>query len=244
MSSIKAVKKATTKAVESLISSTPDILASFDSTLSTHFATASPSELETLYESSLKPSPDAINTPLISALSAYKDLLAQSINNIQLLERFIALHIPQMEDGNNFGVTVQMTVAKALKETRESLVKNMGALLSYYSQRADAVDKLALEKKTESETSSTSKTESSVEGENKEGSSSSTEKKVITVIDKGYPFRLMHLVALDVSAYFSAKSGLVECFNDYLMVMDNVEKNKEKITSPKGNGGSNSMGMY
>ena len=152
-----------------------------------------------------------------------------------------------MEDGNNFGVTVQMTVAKALKDTREALLKKMESLLTYYNSRADAVDKLSLEKKTStaSSTSSKSKTESSKEDEQKESSStsSSSDEKVVSVVDKGFPFRLMALVALDVNAYMSAKSGLVDCFNDFLMVMDNVEKNKVKLTSPKG-GGGNSMGMY
>ncbi len=53
----------------------------------------------------------------------------------------------------------------------------------------------------------------------------------------------MHLVALDVNAYFAAKSGLTDCFNEIVMALDNVEKNMDKITSPKGsNGGSGHMG--
>lgn len=222
----------------------PTILASFDAALSTHFAATSPSELEKAYSASLSTSPDAINTPLVSALSNYKDLLSQTIDNILLLERFITLHVPQMEDGNNFGVTVQMTVAKALRETREALLKKMDTLLAYYSSRADAVDKLSLEKKTSTTSTSSSKTESSKEDEKKESSSNSTDEKVVSVQDKGFPFRLMALVALDVHTFMSAKCGLVDCFNDFLMVMDNVEKNKTKLTSPKGFGGSNSMGMY
>ena len=149
-----------------------------------------------------------------------------------------------MEDGNNFGVTVQMTVAKALQDTRESLVKKMDSLKTYYSARADAMDKLSLEKKTSTISSTTSKTESTKEDEKKESTSSSTDEKTVSVEDKGYPFKLMALVALDVNTFVSAKSGLVECFNDFLMVMDNIEKNKEKLTSPKGSGASRSFGMY
>ncbi len=149
-----------------------------------------------------------------------------------------------MEDGGNWGVTVQMTVAKALKEAKEALLKKMDSLLSYYNSRADAIDKLSLEKKTSTASTSSSKTESSKEDEKKETSSVSTDEKTVSVQDKGYPFRMMSLVALDVNAYFSAKSGLVDCFNDFLMVMDNVEKNKTKLTLPKGNNGGNNMGMY
>mmetsp|Transcript_15659 Transcript_15659/g.23341 ORF Transcript_15659/g.23341 Transcript_15659/m.23341 type:complete len:245 (+) Transcript_15659:119-853(+) len=244
MPSIKSVKKSTVKDVASLIASVPTVLAAFDSAISTHFSNPSPSSLETSYSASLTASPDAINTPLISALSSYKDLLSQTIDSILLLERYVILHIPQMEDGNNFGVTVQMTVGKHLRETRESLLKKMDSLVSYYNSRADAVDKLSLEKKTFTSSVGSSKTESTKEEDKKESSSSSSDEKIVKVEDKGYPFRIMSLVALDVNAYVSAKSGLVDCFNDFLMVMDNVEKNQVKLTSPKGESGSNSMGMY
>lgn len=243
MSSIKAVKKSTTKEVEALLSSVPTLLESFETALATHFTAASPSSLETAYSAALSASPDAINTPLVSALSSYKDLLGSTIDQILLLERFIILHIPQMEDGNNFGVTVQMTVAKALKDTRESLLKKMESLVGYYNARADAVDKLSLDKTTSTASKTSSKTESTKEDEKKESASESTDEKTIKVTDKGYPFRLMALVALDVNIYMTAKSGLTDCFNDFIMVVDNVEKNKSKLTKPKG-GGSNSMGMY
>jgi hypothetical protein len=219
-------------------------MASFDTALTSHFSAPSPAELEKLYSASLSASPDAINTPLISALSIYKDLLSKTIDSIQLLERFIVLHIPKMEDGNNFGVTVQMTVAKHLSETKETLLKKMDSLLSYYNSRADAVDKLSLEKKTRTASTSSSKTESTKDDEKKDSSSTSTDEKTVSVEDKGFPFRIMALVALDVNAYMSAKSGLVDCFNDFLMIMDNVEKNKAKLTAPKGSSGSSNMGMY
>jgi hypothetical protein len=228
--------------VESLIASVPTILAAFESAISTHFSNSTPSSLETSYSASLTSSPDAINTPLVSALSAYKDLLSQTIDSILLLERYVILHIPQMEDGNNFGVTVQMTVSKHLSDTRVSLLKKMDALVSYYSSRADAVDKLSLEKKTFTTSAASSKTESTKEEDKKESSSSSSDEKIVKVEDKGYPFRIMSLVAVDVNAYVGAKSGLVDCYNDFLMVMDNVEKNQVKLTMPKGS--ASNMGMY
>lgn len=149
-----------------------------------------------------------------------------------------------MEDGNNFGVTVQMTVAKVLKDARESLLKKSEGILTYYNARADAVEKLSLEKKTSTTTSSSSKTDSTKQEDKKETTSMASEEKVVTVEDKGYSFRLMALVALDVNAYMNAKSGLMDCFNDFLMIVENVEKNKIKLTSPKGSNGGNSIGMF
>ena len=107
-----------------------------------------------------------------------------------------------------------------------------------------SVDKLSLEKKTLTASTSSSKTESTKDDEKKESSSTSTDEKTVSVEDKGFPFRIMALVALDVNAYMSAKSGLVDCFNDFLMIMDNIEKNKAKLTKPKGSSGSSNMGMY
>ena len=49
---------------------------------------------------------DAANTLLSSTIPATRDLLSLAISNIQTFERFISLHIPKMEDGNNWGVTV------------------------------------------------------------------------------------------------------------------------------------------
>ena len=86
-----------------------------------------------------------------------------------------------MEDGNNFGVTVQMTVSKHLSDTRVSLLKKMDALVSYYSSRADAVDKLSLEKKTFTTSAASSKTESTKEEDKKESSSSSSDEKIVKV---------------------------------------------------------------
>mmetsp|Transcript_10510 Transcript_10510/g.19620 ORF Transcript_10510/g.19620 Transcript_10510/m.19620 type:complete len:246 (-) Transcript_10510:86-823(-) len=245
MTSIKEIKKTTVSQVDSLLASVPSLLSTFDSVLSTHFATASPSQLEKAYSLTLSSSPDAINAPLLSALSAYKDLVSQALNNIQLLERYIILHVPKMEDGNNFGVTVQMTVAKLLKDARESLLKKSDAILTYYNARADAVDKLSLEKKTSTTTSSNNKTDSTKQEDKKETTSMVSEEKAVKVVeDKVYPFRLMALVALDVNAYMNAKSGLLDCFNDFLMIVENVDKNKIKLTSPKGSNGGNSIGMF
>lgn len=231
--------------VDSLLSSVPSILSTFDSVLLTHFATASPSELEKAYSAILSSTPDAVNAPLLSALSAYKDLVSATLDRIQLLERYIILHMPKMEDGNNFGVNVQMTVAKVLKDTRESLLKKSEGILTYYNARADAVDKLSLEKKTSTTTSSSNKTDSTKQEDKKESTSMASEEKVVKVVeDKAFQYRLMALVALDVNAYMNAKSGLMDCFNDFLMIVENVEKNKIKLTSPKGSNGGNSIGMF
>jgi len=157
-----------------------------------------------------------------------------------------------MEDGNNFGVTVQMTIGKALKEVKESLVKKLEFIPSYYSSRADLIDKFGLSKNIVSKTKTMTK--SDVKGgkdgdESKESCTEVTEEKTTGAaldVDSKLYNRFMALVKLDVNCYVNARIGLVECRDSLLMILDNVEKNMDKLTSPKGTGGygGNSMGMY
>lgn len=157
-----------------------------------------------------------------------------------------------MEDGNNFGVTVQMTISKALKEVKESLVKKMDFIPSFYSSRADLIDKFGLSKSTISETKTVSKSDVKGGKDGDESKESETkvieEKSVASALDLESKLnsRFMALVKLDVNCYVSARMGMVECRDSLLMILDNVEKNMEKLSSPKGSGGygGNSMGMY
>lgn len=172
---------------------------------------------------------------------------------IQTMERFITLHIPQMEDGNNFGVTVQMTIAKALKDAREGLVKKLEVIPGYYTSRADLVEKFGLTKTAVTTTKTVSKSESKggKDGdESKESHTEVSEEKSagndVALVESKLYTRFLALVKTDVNCYVSAKMGLVECKDALLMIFDNVEKNMDKLTSPKGSQGygGNSMGMY
>lgn len=243
---MNALKAQSVKQVDQLLAAIPQLLDSFQTLLQTDFSAASPSQLTEAYSAALSSSPDAINTPLIIALSKYRDLIAVTISQIQLLERFLHLHIPKMEDGNNFGVTVQMTVAKALQESRTALLSKMDSLTSYYKDRADAVEKLPLEKVTKTLSKVSTAVESTKEEEKKSSSTQSEDEKTVqVVVDKVTPFRMMHLVALDVAVYYKAKAGLEDVWNDFIMLLDQVEKNKEKLVTPKGSGGGRPhMGMY
>lgn len=158
-----------------------------------------------------------------------------------------------MEDGNNFGVTVQMTVSKALKEVKDMLVKKMEVIPSYYSSRADLVDKFGLTKNVITTTKTMSKSEAKGGKDGDEAKEScvetseekSTGSALLDVESASYT-RFMALVKMDVNCYVNTRIGMVECRDSLLMILDNVEKNLEKLKLPKGNNGygGNSMGMY
>merc|ERR1712038_1922072 len=252
MSSIKQIRDSTKAEVESLLTSAPTTISSINKIITSQFSTINTTEIQSQYATALKPNPESNNASLQSAIDAYSDTLSNTISVIQTIERFITLHIPQMEDGNNFGVTVQMTISKALKEVKESLMKKMEFIPTFYNSRADLVDKFGLSKSIISKTKTMTK--SDVKGgkegdESKESCTEVTEEKTtgsVLDLDSKLKNRFMALVKLDVNCYVSARIGLVECRDSLLMILDNVEKNMDKLTSPKGSGGygGNSMGMY
>jgi hypothetical protein len=248
MPSLKLIKKQTVSDVSKILSNGSTKLDGMTTALNQHFNLTKLSAVESAFEEALKSGPDGKNDAILNAIQYYQDILSETIDEIQTFERYITLHIPQMEDGNNFGVTVQMTVAKVLKETREGLTKQMETIPSYYSSRAEAVEKLGLAKTTVTTTNTVAESEGKggKDGdENKSSKSKVEEEKIIApASDARTMWRFKSVLALDVQAYFRMRSGLVECYDSYIMVLDNIEKNMEKLVAPKGNNGGNSMGMY
>lgn len=249
--SITQIKKASTKQVESILSDEAvATLTAMDETLKNILGVTSLSEVEKSFQAAIAKDPTDI--PLSKAIESYIDILSKCIDQILTIERFITLHMPKMEDGNNFGVTVQMTVSKALSEARESMTKKLDAIPSYYSSRADAVDKLGLIKGTVSktETKSVSEATGGKDGDEKKTSQTSVEEVKTVGNDSeksgaAIKLRLLHIASLDVQCYSNIRYGLLDSMNTYLMIVDNVEKNKEKLTEPKGSsGGTSHMGMY
>ena len=164
--------------------------------------------------------------------------------HIATLERFIHLSTPVMEDGNNFGVSVQMTVAKELKEIREAVLKAAAEVLGYHAKRADAFEKLpGLVQETRTSGETTSESSGGKDGEEKKaGKSGSLERKANLRPDED---RLRAVVAVDVKAYVDARHVLTQLVNHVSVVLDSVEKNWEKLEKPKGSsGGRNYDNMY
>jgi len=249
MTSIKSMTKEAVKESKSIVKNSGSTLDEMSNALKTHFSSTKLSEIRTAYESAIASQPDGKNTSLVAGIESYLDIISETVDQIQTLDRCLTLHVPQMEDGNNFGVTVQMMVSKVLNESREKLNKLVASIPTYHSARADAVDKLGLQKNT----TSSSKTTTNVESKGgKDGDESKTSTSTVSEektagsagVDEKMILRLTHLVSLDVQCYFELRTGLVECRDLYLMIIDNMEKNKAKLETPKGSGGSNSMGMY
>eukprot|EP00585_Thalassiosira_rotula_P007292 CAMPEP_0196136344 /NCGR_PEP_ID=MMETSP0910-20130528/4676_1 /TAXON_ID=49265 /ORGANISM="Thalassiosira rotula, Strain GSO102" /LENGTH=254 /DNA_ID=CAMNT_0041396611 /DNA_START=94 /DNA_END=858 /DNA_ORIENTATION=+ len=181
------------------------------------------------------------NEVVDAAYKVTRDALSMGSNHSRTLERFVNLHVPQMEDGNNFGVTVQLMFSKLLKEEREKCEKSLSETSKYYSSRADAIDKfshLAKTSKTETKSSSNSNATGGKDGdEKKESSSSSTEEKT-SISDGGKinQHRVKALAALDAQMYTDLVGALQTMMDGFVVILDNLEKNWDKLENPRGKG--------
>lgn len=151
----------------------------------------------------------------------------------------VSTYLAGVQDGNNFGVTVQMMFSKLLKDERDKVDKALSETSKYYSSRADAIDKFShLPKTSVTETKSTSKSTATggKDGdENKEAASSSTEEKTSTS-DGGKinSHRVKALAALDAQIYVDLVSALQSMMDGYVVILDNLEKNWDKLENPRG----------
>mmetsp|Transcript_49346 Transcript_49346/g.96506 ORF Transcript_49346/g.96506 Transcript_49346/m.96506 type:complete len:252 (+) Transcript_49346:86-841(+) len=234
---------------KSVLSAGETTLASLVATYDRLFPVTSPSAVEAAFASSLV---DPKNVSKISvwhddASSSVTGHLIELIENVQTLEGWIGLNIPPMEDGNNFGVSVQLQVVKMLEELREVLSKRVDSAVDYYKSRAEATEKL-LARSTQTTTSTENKVKSAggKDGdENKSSESTTVERKSTVSGDIDEHLRLKGVVAIDMKYYAEWKAVLRSATDRYAAVLDQIEKNKEKITKPRGgNPGGAAMSMF
>ena len=122
----------------------------------------------------------------------------------------------------------------------DRLTKKLESIPSYYSSRADAVDKLGLPKTSSSQTKTESKTDSTggKDGDESKTSTTVTKEEKESNGSKTDVHRSKAVLAIDVQCYASLFATINLLLTDYVTVLDNVEKNEEKLKAPKGSGGS------
>ena len=131
--------------------------------------------------------------------------------------------------------------SKLLTDERATMEKSLSETSKYYSSRADAIDKFShLPKTSVTESKSTSKSNATggKEGdEKKDSTSASTEEKTSTS-DGGKVnlHRVKALAALDAQMYTDLVSALQSMLDGFVVILDNLEKNWDKLESPRGKG--------
>lgn len=175
-------------------------------------------------------------------------------SDMAVLQQFITLTLPMMEDGGNWGVSIQLQGLKHITDLNDKLDKLVDDIYKYNAARADALDKCQLESSssvtTETKSTSDSNGTSTEKGENKtKNESTSTETKKTTTAAGSASLTLEYrhraLVAVDVLYYTKTKALFQQCLTGYMGVIDFMDKNAEKVAAPKGSsGGSSFSGMY
>eukprot|EP00977_Amphora_coffeiformis_P012377 scaffold3058_cov177-Amphora_coffeaeformis.AAC.14 len=189
------------------------------------------------------------NALIESSLSKTLDALNEMSEILAALEQYVTLNIPQMEDGNNFGVTVQMSAQQHLTQVQDDIAKDMEDLLKYKSNRADALEKCKLPSKattvstTLSESESKGKTTKDGDQESKDNKTSKESKTTETgqTESPDIVLRAEYVQAVDVAYYGRAKAALRYGLMGFMNVLNFFELNQEKIDKPKGTRGSSSM---
>jgi len=126
------------KDAKTILESGLTTLDSFASALSASAPYQGPTALstaETAFLATISTNVELSNEIVDTLYKTTRDACVLATSNIRTLEHFIGLHIPQMEDGNNFGVTVQMMMSKFLKEERERCGKILSESSKYYASR-------------------------------------------------------------------------------------------------------------
>eukprot|EP00934_Nitzschia_sp_Nitz4_P001264 Nitzschia sp. Nitz4//scaffold23_size168460//122133//123035//NITZ4_002238-RA/size168460-processed-gene-0.232-mRNA-1//1//CDS//3329543692//1264//frame0 len=181
------------------------------------------------------------NEAVAKGVAVTLDVLSTLSLQVQTIEQFLHLHIPQMEDGNNFGVTIQLALLKQLSEFQEAVAKHIDTLAGYASARADALEKLKLPSVSKSVTKSTSVT--TTDGKQEDKTAESTEEKATESDTTGpaYASRVQAVVAVDVLYYSKAQRAFQSSLSLFLAALDCMDKNQDKLEKPKGSGGFTSM---
>ncbi|GKY92026.1 hypothetical protein MPSEU_000174200 [Mayamaea pseudoterrestris] len=248
MSSFSTIHLNSKQAVTNLLTQAPFEVPKLQAAYDQYF----PNEPLSVTRQSLTKAGSSRNAALEETLTTTLDAVDMVLTTMGTVERFIHLSIPKMEDGNNFGVTIQLQALKHINDSQEKLQKQLEELVKYYATRADAVEKCKLP--STSSTMTTTKVEANASGTDKEKGDTANSSTSQTVEQKKVEssstaselvFRQDAVVAVDVLFYSKAKNLFSLALTSLLSALDFVQKNQEKIEAPRGkNTGTAYSSMY
>uniref|UniRef100_A0A7R9U5D0 Proteasome activator PA28 C-terminal domain-containing protein n=1 Tax=Pinguiococcus pyrenoidosus TaxID=172671 RepID=A0A7R9U5D0_9STRA len=202
--------------------------------LQSHYQFGTLAEAETAFANAKDAS---TNTSVTEALSLCKTVLAECLNCLAVVKRWVQLHVPQIEDGNNFGVQIQYEVTKSLTERAKELKTLLDELHKYPSERVALLkDVVPTASATSTNTTGHSESKGGEKDETKDTSSTSNEETVTT--PSPLDDSVAAVAALDARWYYHTYYVLMECCTVQYTMIDVVAKNREKIEFPKGKSSS------
>jgi len=91
------------------------------------------------------PAPQTIvpsNKNVTEIFEIVKPKLLQLVKDNRAIKMWLTLSVPKIEDGDNFGVSVQKNVLSMLQEVEDALVSYFGKVTGYYDRRGKLVAKV------------------------------------------------------------------------------------------------------
>jgi hypothetical protein len=134
---IKNYQTTAKSAAHDLIAKSPVVLEALQTTFRQHFPHSSVSAVTQLFTTNDNNSNPQCEMAIAAALDASDSVLQA----LAILERYITLTVPKMEDGGNFGVSVQLNAIKVLADATKKIEDGTEELYKYASARADAMEK-------------------------------------------------------------------------------------------------------
>jgi len=181
------------------------------------------------------------NTRVVDLLSRTQSELNNAASSFATLEAWLRLCVPAIEDGNNFGVGIVLEAHKLVNDARSEVLGLMKELPDYFKERGAAAEKVAPKASSSSTETETKADESgskngAADASKKTSTSTVSEKK--TVEAAAHPDCMAHVTAIDVAWYLKLVTTCDRVRSLYACLCDFLEKNQEKISAPKGSGGS------
>jgi len=143
------------------------------------------------------------NKNLIQLIDILKPEFKDVIEACEKIKMWISLLIPRIEDGNNFGVSIQEEVLSEVHGVQSDSIKYLDTISRYFITRAKLVSKLTK-----------------------------------------YPFLDDYRRAVkevDENEYLKLEFSLNKIKSDYMLILDIVSKNYEKIKKPRSSNSLQSM---
>eukprot|EP00304_Pavlova_gyrans_P015981 CAMPEP_0206032892 /NCGR_PEP_ID=MMETSP1466-20131121/278_1 /ASSEMBLY_ACC=CAM_ASM_001126 /TAXON_ID=44452 /ORGANISM="Pavlova gyrans, Strain CCMP608" /LENGTH=238 /DNA_ID=CAMNT_0053407047 /DNA_START=48 /DNA_END=764 /DNA_ORIENTATION=+ len=187
--------------------------------------------------------PGKSNAELLATQQQVHELLVTGIADFRALEFWLQTKVPQLSDGNNFGVEVQDFVIEKLKAMRVQCSTHADKMADYVFQRGTGLEKLGISKTTE--TASVENTETKTEdGKPKETKTRKDETTSKAASKEGVEDFAEYLVEVDVKHYVALEGMARDLASFYVRAHELVVNNRDKCLNPRGGrsgGGANSM---
>lgn len=149
------------------------------------------------------PKPVPCNKNLIRLIDLIKPEIKDVIEACEKIKMWISLLIPRIEDGNNFGVSIQEEVLNEVHRIQTESINYLDTISRYFITRAKIVSKVAK-----------------------------------------YPFLDDYRRAVkevDEKEYMNIQFSINEIRSHYMLILDVVSKNYEKIKKPRSSNNLESM---